>query len=106
MSLAVIVPYQLLTPPSPPPPTPILGVTSLEPIKIDFELLEDILLFGDLTKGPKPSKIHVKFTKNINNLLYSLILIILIFKALCYDEVSNTNSMATGMTSSGGKITT
>lgn len=64
MSLAVIVPYQLLTPPSPPPPTPVLGVTSLEPVTIDFELLEEILLFGDLTKGPKPGKIHTKLTKN------------------------------------------
>lgn len=64
MSLAIIVPYQPLASPSPPPPTPVLGVTSLKPITIDFELLEEILLFGDLTKGPKPSKINTKFAGN------------------------------------------
>lgn len=63
MSLAVIVPYQLLTPPSPPPPTPELGVASMKPITIDFELLEESLLFGDLFKGPKRGKINTKFTE-------------------------------------------
>lgn len=63
MSLAVIVPYQLLTPPSPPPPTPVLGVASMKTITIDFELLEESLLFGDLFKGPKRGKINTKFTE-------------------------------------------
>lgn len=61
MSLAVIVPYKLLAPPPPPPPTPVLGVTSMKPTTIDFELLEEILLFGDLSKSPKPRKINIKF---------------------------------------------
>lgn len=64
MSLAVIIPYQMTAPPSPPPPTPVLGVTSMKPITIDFELLEEIILFGDLIKGPKPSKINIQFVEN------------------------------------------
>lgn len=60
MSLAVIVPYQFSTPPSPPPPTPILGVASMEPVTLDFELLEESLLFGEITKGPKPSMINIQ----------------------------------------------
>lgn len=60
MSLAIIVPYKLLTPPPPPPPTPVLGVTSMKPITIDFELLEEMLLFGDMLKSPKPSEIYPK----------------------------------------------
>lgn len=60
MSMAIILPYQQLTLPPPPPPTPVLGVTSLEPITIDLELLEEMLLFGDLLKGPKSGKVNVK----------------------------------------------
>lgn len=63
MSLATIIPSQMLTLPSTPPPTPVLGVTAMKPITIDFELLEETLLFGDLTKGPKLSKINTEFAK-------------------------------------------
>lgn len=105
MSLAIIVPYQLLTPPSPPPPTPVLGITSMKPITIDFELLEEILLFGDLTKGPKPSKINTKFAENSFS-SYFLKTNYLISKALCYDDISNEDSIATGMGGQGGKIKT
>lgn len=71
MSLAVIVPCQLLTPPSPPPPTPVLGVTSMKPITIDLELLEESLLFGDLSKGPKSGKNQYQIcSKNLSHLIF------------------------------------
>lgn len=57
MSLAVILSYRSLISPTALPPMHVPGPISTKPITIDLKLLERILLFGDLTKPPKPGKI-------------------------------------------------
>lgn len=77
MSLAVTLPYKSFTTSPAPPPTPILGPMSIKPVKIDLELLEDILLFGDLTKTPKQSKTTWNCWKSLHSLLQKLMILFL-----------------------------
>lgn len=75
----------------------------MEPITIDLELLEEMLLFGDLFKSPKPGKVDIKLLENLIFLLLKLIY--LISKVLYNDDISDTDLMTTN-TASGGKIET
>lgn len=48
MSLAVVIPYQSFISLPTPPPTPVLGITSIKP-EVNIELLKELLLFGDMS---------------------------------------------------------